>query len=347
MLDDRGNLPKSKAGPRPRRRVTSYDVARHAGVSQSAVSRCFKPGASVSKAMRARITKSIKALGYQPNAIARGLITRRSNMVGVIVSNLSFYPEVLTQLSARFNERGVRVLLFSLSRESDVNQMLEQIWQYQVDGVVAATQLESRQIRQFEERGVPLLFYNRYYQDLPVSSVSCDQPASEQLLVNLLMKGSHHESFVVISGPSDSVISLQRTQSAIEQLKRLGVKDIVRSAGDYTYESGRRAVRQLVSQKTPIPDAVICANDMMAIGCMDELRHGLNLDVPDDVSVVGFDGIQAASWPSYDLTTIQQPVKSMTEAAAAMLLERVGNHQLPPEKRMFSGILRKGATIRL
>ena len=79
-----------------RRQMTSYDVARHAGVSQSAVSRCFKDGASVSKKMRDRVMKSVKELGYQPNAIARGLITRRSNMVGVIVSNLDFYPEVLS-----------------------------------------------------------------------------------------------------------------------------------------------------------------------------------------------------------------------------------------------------------
>ncbi len=102
-------------------RVTSYDVARQAGVSQSAVSRCFKPGASVSKKMRARVMKVAEDLGYQPNAIARSLITRRSNMVAVVISQQTnlYYPEVLVQLSQRFSERGVRVLLFTLEHESD------------------------------------------------------------------------------------------------------------------------------------------------------------------------------------------------------------------------------------
>ncbi|MCZ6854509.1 MAG: LacI family DNA-binding transcriptional regulator, partial [Gammaproteobacteria bacterium] len=84
-------------------RVTSYDVARIAGVSQSAVSRCFKPGASASKKMRARVKKVAKELGYQPNAIARSLITRRSNMVAVVISQQTnlYYPEVLVELSQR------------------------------------------------------------------------------------------------------------------------------------------------------------------------------------------------------------------------------------------------------
>ena len=133
-----------------KRHVTSYDVARHAGVSQSAVSRCFKPGASVSKKMRERVMTAVKELGYTPNAIARGLITRRSNMVAVIVSNLNFYPEVVSELSARFTERGVHVLLFTLDHESDVSRTLEQVWQYQVDGVVAAAHLSPQEIAIFE-----------------------------------------------------------------------------------------------------------------------------------------------------------------------------------------------------
>ena len=98
-----------------RQRVTSYDVARHAGVSQSAVSRCFKPGASVSKKMRARVMKAVDELGYQPNAIARSLISGRSNMAAVVISQKTtlYYPEILVELSQRMSERGVRVLLYA------------------------------------------------------------------------------------------------------------------------------------------------------------------------------------------------------------------------------------------
>ncbi len=329
-----------------KRKPTSYDVARHAGVSQSAVSRCFKPGASVSKKMRERVMKSVRELGYTPNAIARGLITRRSNMVAVIVSNLHFYPEILSELSARFSERGVHVLLFTLDHESDVSRILDQVWQYQVDGVVAAAHLAVEQVAQFQERHIPLVFYNRAYRDLPVSSVCCDQVEGERQLVNLLAGSGHHRSFAVIAGPSDSVVSMQRTQGAIDHLHDLGINDITEAAGDYSYSSGRRALQQVIAERGAAPDAVICANDMMAIGVMDELRFHLELDVPGDVSVVGFDGVRAAHWSSFDLATIEQPVESMTEAAVSMLMERIDNDALPPEKRTFSGVLRAGSTVR-
>ena len=329
-----------------KRHVTSYDVARHAGVSQSAVSRCFKPGASVSKKMRERVMTAVKELGYTPNAIARGLITRRSNMVAVIVSNLNFYPEVVSELSARFTERGVHVLLFTLDHESDVSRTIEQVWQYQVDGVIAAAHLSEEEIATFEERNIPLVLYNRSYDNMQVSSVSCDQVAGERALIDRLVANEAHKSFAIVSGPSDSVVSMQRTQGAYERLSECGISDITQVSGDYGYKSGRRAVQEIVEQRGSAPDAIICANDMMAFGAMDELRFHLEYDVPGDVSVVGFDGVRAASWSSFDLATIVQPVESMAEAAVSMLLDRVDDHDMPPEKRLFSGVLRDGSSIR-
>lgn len=329
-----------------KRHVTSYDVALHAGVSQSAVSRCFKPGASVSKKMRERVMASVKELGYKPNAIARGLITRRSNMVAVVVSNLNFYPEVVSELIERFADRGVHVLLFTLDHESDVSRTLDQIWQYQVDGVVVAAHLSPEEIAIFDERDVPLVFYNRSYSDIAVTSVSCDQVEGERSLINLLLRNGDHKSFAIVSGPADSVVSMQRTRGALDRLQENGINDVTQVTGDYGYKSGRRAVQDIMEQRGSAPDAIICANDMMAFGVMDELRFHLELDVPGDVSVVGFDGVRAASWSSFDLATIAQPVESMTEAAVSMLMDRVDNHDLPPEKRLFSGVLRQGSTIR-
>tara|TARA_R110002110_G_scaffold413729_1_gene641587 strand:+ start:75102 stop:76142 length:1041 start_codon:yes stop_codon:yes gene_type:complete len=334
------NLANSK------RQATSYDVARRAGVSQSAVSRCFKPGASVSKKMRERVMQAVKELGYQPNAIARGLITRRSNMVAVIVSNLNFYPEVVSELSARFTERGVHVLLFTLDNESDVSRTLDRVWQYQVDGVIVAAHLSAEEIHVFDERNVPIVFYNRSYEDLQVSSVSCDQVEGERAIINRLARGKQHKSFAVVSGPADSVVSMQRTTGAIERLRELGHTDITQVTGDYGYMSGRRAVKEIIEKRGSAPDAIICANDMMAFGVMDELRFHLDLDVPGDVSVVGFDGVRVASWSSFDLATIVQPVESMTQAAVSMLMDRVDNPDLPPEKRLFAGVLREGSSLR-
>lgn len=95
------------------------------------------------------------------------------------------------------------------------------------------------------------------------------------------------------------------------------------------------------------PDAIIAANDIMAIGCIDEAREKFGLEVPGDISIVGFDGVGPARFSAYDVTTVRQPVKCMSESAAEMLIERIENPELSPEKRAFSGTLIRGGSARL
>ena len=134
-------------------RPTSYDVARIAGVSQAAVSRCFAPNASIAPAKRAAILKIAAEIGYRPNALAQALILKRTNIVALIISvgtNLT-YPGVLAGLSGSFNERDIRVLLFTLTAESDVESVLDQVWRHSVDGVISAAQLSPAHIALFDE----------------------------------------------------------------------------------------------------------------------------------------------------------------------------------------------------
>lgn len=315
-------------------------------MSQSAVSRCFKPGASVSKKMRQRVMRSVEELGYQPNAIARGLITRRSNIVAVLVSNLAVYPEVLAALSREFSERGVRVLLFTLNRESDVHDIIQQVLQYQVDGVVSAAHLDRDEVDVFSRRGIPVLFFNRAYEDREMSSVRCDQVGGERLLVEGLVAGGHCKRFAVLRGPEDSVVGTQRARGAIDTLKRLGIRSVQLEDGDYSYDAGQAAAGRLLTARTP-PDCIICANDMMAFGVLDHARFTLGLKVPRQLSVVGFDGARPARWDSYALTTIRQPVDQMAAAAVDMLLARIEEPELGAEQRLFPGELVAGKTARL
>ena len=199
-------MAKAKSKPAPTeqvlgRRATSYDVARLAGVSQSAVSRCFRTGSSIAPTTRERVEKAAAKLGYQPNAIASGLITKRSNLVGVLISNLTnlYYPEVLAELTHRLDERGVRVLLFALQSESHVDAALDQIWRYRVDGVISAARLSTDQLRSFERHGVPVVLYNRFGEGESVASVCCDSISGERLLVDRLV-GAGHKHFGVIAG---------------------------------------------------------------------------------------------------------------------------------------------------
>ncbi len=325
---------------------TSYDVAQKAGVSQSAVSRAFKPGGSVAPATKSKILKAAKELGFAPNAIAQGLITRRSNLVAVIISNLTniYYPEVLAELTEGLSERGVRVLLFTLRTESDVESTLAEVWRYRVDGVISAARLDTAAIQQLVSREVPLVLYNRHVEDAPVSSVCCDNFAGEQMLVERLAAAGHRK-FGVIAGPMDSSVSQERVSGAIERLKSLGLAHHAVQGG-YNYGSGRAGLHKLISAMGH-PDAVIAANDGMAIGAMDAARFDLKLKVPQDISIVGFDGYGPASWAGYDLTTIVQPVKRMAESAISMIMERIESSGLGPERRIFLGDLRIGGSARI
>lgn len=329
------------------RPVTSYDVAARAGVSQSAVSRCFSPGGSISERTRAKVTAAADALGYRPNAIARSLITQQSNMVAILVANLGFHPELTALLSRSFAARGLHVLLFTLEQEGDADRIVDEIWQYRVDGVVAGVHLAPRHIKTFAQRRTPLVFLNRLYRDVPANSVCCDQVEGERLLVDRLIAAGHRR-FGIVAGPADSHVSEERVAEAIARLTQAGVRDIVKARGDFDYDSGRRAFHELVraADGRP-PDAVMCANDSMAMGCMDAARHDLGLTVPGDISIVGFDGQPQAYWASYDLVTVRQPLTTMVEAAVDMLLARVENPTLGAERRMFSGELVWGSSARI
>ena len=154
-------------------------------------------------------------------------------------------------------------------------------------------------------------------------------------------------AFGIVAGPPDSVVGIERKMGALKELAELGITDITTVSGDYGYETGRKCFTQLVEKHGSPPDAVIAANDVMAIGCIDEAREAFGLGVPEDISIVGFDGVGPARYAAYDVTTVRQPVDRMTQAATSMLIERIENPDLSPEKRAFSGMPIRGGSARL
>jgi DNA-binding LacI/PurR family transcriptional regulator len=332
---------------RVQRGATSYDVARHAGVSQSAVSRCFKQGASVAPRTREKILAAARELNYYPNAIAQGLITRRSNLVAIIISNLTnlYYPEVLAELTQRLSTQGIRVLLFSLAAESDVDDVLDQVWRYRVDGAIVAARLDPSQLAAFADRGVPVVLYNRVGEGMPVASVCCDSVSGQNALVECLVEDGR-KVFGIIAGPADSYVGEERVNAAKRRLQQLG-REALMVRGNYDYASGDQGLKSLMRMTGGKIDALICANDLMAIGAIDSARTNFGIDVPGDISVVGFDGVGPATWLAYQVTTVRQPVRRMTEAAVAMLIERIENPDISPEQRLFAGELLPGQSARL
>ena len=334
------------------RRVTSYDVALVAGVSQSAVSRCFQAGASVSDATLARVMKAAALLDYIPNAAARSLITRRSNIVAVIITSQAHlhYPELLGELSQQIGARGKRVLLFTLPSESDsdVERVLAEVWQYQVDGVIAAARLSADHIAEFERRRMPLVLFNRTVRERAVHTVTCDHREAGRMLVSRLAAAGHRR-FGIIAGTEDSTIANERRRGACERLADLGLPPPVVVPGQSDYLSGAAGLRAIIRTLGAVPDAIICGSDVMAIGCLDCARHELGIDVPRQLSVAGFDAIEPSNWLSYNLTTLRQPMPRMAMAAADLLCAVIDNQATAraAERRVFSAQFIEGATARL
>ena len=327
------------------RRATSYDVARLAGVSQSAVSRCFKPGSSISGKMRERVMKAAKELEYQPNAIARGLITQRSNLVAVLVSarlNL-YYPEALFKITEELSAAGLRALLFTVDSEEDAEMVIEQAWQFQVDGVISASHMTQEQYQLLEKRKIPVVFFNRYFADHPNTVVYCDPSEQiDELVVQLAELG--HSRAAMITGPTENMVNRERVRMTKAALAGSGIKIVAEAQGDFSYESGAAGL-QTIKQFEEKPSVIICVNDMMAMGCMDEARSVLGLQVPQDLSIVSFDGIGMSQFSSYELTTIRQPIGRMSEAAVRMITERVERPDQSHEKRVFEGAVIPGGSI--
>ena len=329
------------------KKVTSYDVAREAGASQSAVSRVFRPGLSVSQKTRDKVMATANKMGYRPNAIARMLITKQSGMVAVIVSSRANvnYPEVLSQVSKQLATRNKRVLLFTLDEAEELDELFEQIWTFQVDGVIAlAAHFESDRLAQFEQHKIPVVLYNRNVPGAMANTVCCNHELGIKQLIDELQL-SKPKNYLVLAGPNDSDVANERREIALSILAQYKIEDVSVLFGDYSYQSGRDCLAKWL-QSNPAPDAVICSNDTMAIGVIDEARENHNIDVPNNMSVVGFDGITSSTWQSYQITTIKQPLEQLVKASVEMLLDHIENPDAPPESRVLTGALIKGNSVK-
>lgn len=306
--------------------ATSLDVARLAQVSQSAVSRTFTPGASVSQATRVKVEAAARKLGYRPNAIARTLITRRSRIIGVVMSYLEnqFYPVVLEKLSQRLQRDGYHVLLF-IADTRNTDAVLAEILQYQVDGMVmASTSISSGLALRCEEAGIPVVLFNRTSRNNDnTSSVTTDNYQGG-LLVGQYLARTGHQRIAFVAGHEDTSTNQDRERGFRDGLAESGLRCFARAIGNYDFDEAKAAARSLFAVKAAQrPDAVFVANDHMAIAVMDTLRIELGLQIPHDASVVGFDDVKQASWGSYQLSSVVQDADAMIEATVGLLMEEL------------------------
>ena len=305
----------------PQKLVTSYDVAQLAGVSQPTVSRAFDPKGNINPTTRERVLEAAKKLGYQPNAIARGLTTQRTDIVGIIMGNIArslFYPKVLVEFTRRLQAMGKQVLLFNTHETRPVDEIMPRIMSYQVDALVIASSTPGRElINRFTSMGTPVILLNRTAQDTSANAICSDNEQGGRMVADALLDAGH-QRLAFMAGVGVTATNELRQQGFTARLHERGYGDPMMAQGEYTYDSGFEAALRMLDQDDP-PDSIFCAADIMALGSMDAARFKLGIKIPEELSIIGYDDIPMAGWPTYDLTTIRQSATEMVETAVSLL----------------------------
>jgi DNA-binding LacI/PurR family transcriptional regulator len=296
---------------------TSRDVAEAVGVSQATVSRAFSAG-SVAPALRDRILKKAAEMGYRPNALARSLTVGRSHLVAVLVSPHVglVYPELVYGLTDELEALGYRMILFSALPDRALAGIVDEMLGHHVDGIISTLALDAEAARIVERSRVPLVYFNQAG-SAAKSSVFCDHFEGGRVMAGRLLAAGHRR-FGLIVGQRGSFVGDELRRGLEEGLEGSGARLWVEPC-EYRYDRAAAAMAGIAEQAGGVPDALVSLNDTVAAGCIDHARHHLGLRIPEDLSVVGFNGRGPLLWDAYRLTGMTQPIEQMTRGAVRML----------------------------
>lgn len=315
--------------------VTAADVAHHAGVSRSAVSRTFTEGASVSPDTRAKVLQSAEALGYQVNMLARSMIQQQSNLVGVVVSGFDnpFLLSLLGPLTHALAKRSLAPLLMDASDPEQLTKSLRHLLQYRIAGVVLTSGTPPIALaKEYLRLRIPVAMLNREPVLEGVDVINSDNRQGGAMAAGLLQGAGACK--LVYLHVSSATHSANERYAAFEQalapeIKRGAIQLHRINASGAGHSSGFEAARQMLADPATRPDGVFCTNDALACGLIDGARELFGLRVPEDLKVIGFDDIPMSAYSAYSLTTFRQDIDALAERAVACLAERMGAPDMP------------------
>ena len=333
---------------RSRSFVSAQMVADLAGVSRSAVSRTFTDGASVSDATRRKVLSAANTLGYHVNHLARGLIQDRSNIVCLVVSDVTtpFRARMLEILTSRLQSIDKVAMVINTGGDSEsVSTALQQALRFRADATVVLSGTPAASLVETciasGQRVVPSRWQKRARFWLVLINRDDHLEGSENLAVDneaaaaeavFLLRRAGCKRLAVVSSEAETPSLVARHRAFTAAAKATGIEATLVRVGPTSYGSGVEAARRLFSRSNA-PDGVFCVTDLLALGFMDAARHEFGLAIPKDLCVVGFDDIEQANWESYRLTTFAQPAAEMVDHIAALLS---ADNDQPAERRVFA-----------
>ncbi|MGL4968062.1 MAG: LacI family DNA-binding transcriptional regulator [Inquilinus sp.] len=302
--------------------ASAQQVADRAGVSRSAVSRTFTPGASVSAETRRRVLAAAEALGYHVNHLARGLTRRSSNIVCIVASDLEtpLRSRMVGALIDRLQHSGRVAMLIGTSGrgDADARSALRQILNYRADATIVLSGTPSEDItRLCIAAGQRVVLINRDDRIEGPDNIAIDSALPGRLAAAAFRRAGCRRLCLVTSAQGTPAL-LAREASFLSAARAEGIEPAVWRGGRTVYATGRAAAHDLLLRPDR-PDAAFCISDLVAFGFLDAARHDLGLRVPEDLCVIGFDNTEQAGWSAYDLTTFDQSVDATGDAVMAAL----------------------------
>ncbi|WP_010532355.1 catabolite control protein A [Lentibacillus jeotgali] len=315
--------------------VTIYDVAREANVSMATVSRVVNGNPNVKPVTRKKVLNTIQELGYRPNAVARGLASKKTTTVGAIIPDISsiFFAELARGIEDIATMYKYNIILSNSDQNKDkelqlINAMLEK----QVDGILfMGGDITDEHVNQFQSSSVPVVLAATYDETNSIPSVNIDYEAAAYEATSFLLdKGNKKMGF--ISGVDDTLINKEKYNGYVRAFKEksLSLNEDHILTGDYSYDSGIEAVNQLLAMDD-VPTAVFVASDEMALGVI----HGAQdkgYKIPDDIEVFGFDNTRLATMVRPTLSTIVQPMYDIGAVAMRLLTKYMNKEEVEEKK---------------
>ena len=316
--------------------VTKKDVAKLAGVSHMTVSRVLNNFPYVSKKTSRKVLKTCRMLNYRPNIVAASLRSKKSYALGIIIPTFkhTYYARFLNQIEAECKQAGYHIIVIQGEKGNSKSQLewsdLEFLLARQIDGLLIDLELPREILRRLKKENVPIVFIDMPPADNNFSFVgTADFDGGRQLANHLIKLG--HRKIVFIAGPCKHYTSEQRLagyKSALSEHHIPFSEEFILYT-NYSTEGGYDAASKLLSEKIRFT-AVISANDYIAVGVLSALSQG-GINVPDEISVVGFTGDEIGSYTVPPLTTMAQPIEEIAVKAVEMLLAKIKDPNRPTE----------------
>lgn len=315
-----------------KKRVTSTDIAEAAGVSQATVSRAFDPDSKLSQDTRAKVLAVAEQLGYRPNPVGRLFARDSGRVVAVIVRHLesSVRALMISKLLARLQEQGYLALLFQASTREDLATLVPKVLEYKPSVIIISGYTPELRVTTLCNRAEkPLIILNQGYQVGTLASyVTSDHAAGARAAAYRLIE-TGAQRIGLVSGNASTGANEARVKGFLQGLEECEATLWADDVGNHSYQGGYQAALRMMASAEP-PDGVFCTNDRMAMGFLDAVRYEFQLKVPESVSIIGYDNLDEAAWPSYDLTTVNQDIDTVLR----LTTQAVGEIIADPQKRV-------------